>query len=59
MRSDDKKQARLNCIAHFLSLIPSKKVKREKVELPKRCKADEYDDVASIANRRFIGPAEL
>ena len=30
LRSDDKKRARLNCIAHLLSLIPYKKMKREK-----------------------------
>ena len=36
VRSDDKKRARLNCIAHFLSQIPYKKLPREKVKLPKR-----------------------
>jgi polyphosphate kinase 2 (PPK2 family) len=36
LRSDDKKRARLNCIRHILSLIPCKKVPREKVKLPKR-----------------------
>ena len=30
--SDDKKRARLNCIRHILSLIPYKKVPREKIE---------------------------
>ncbi len=55
--SDDKRQARLNCIAHFLSLIPYEKVKRKRVELPKRSKDDEYDDVASIADRTFVGQA--
>ena len=34
LRSDDKKRARLNCIAHILNLIPHKKVPREKVKLP-------------------------
>ena len=28
VRSDDKKRARLNCIAHFLGQIPYKRVKR-------------------------------
>ena len=51
---DDKRRARLNLIAHFLSLIPYKEVPREKVELHKRSKKDAYDDVASIANRRFV-----
>ena len=34
--SDDKKRARLNGLAHILSLIPYEKVKREKVKMPKR-----------------------
>jgi polyphosphate kinase len=54
VRSDDKRRARLNLIAHFLSLIPYEEVPREKVELPKRSKKEAYDDVASIANRRFV-----
>jgi polyphosphate kinase 2 len=54
VRSDDKRRARLNLIAHFLSLIPYEEVPREKVELPKRSKKDAYDDIASIANRRFV-----
>jgi polyphosphate kinase len=54
VRSDDKRRARLNLIAHFLSLIPYQEVRREKVELPKRSKKEAYDDIASIANRRFV-----
>ena len=54
VRSDDKKRARLNCIAQFLSLIPYKKVKREEIELPDRSQKGAYDDVASIAGRRFV-----
>lgn len=52
--SDDKRRARLNCIAHLLSLIPYKKVSREKVKLPKRSSKGEYDDTASLLGRRFI-----
>jgi polyphosphate kinase 2 len=52
--SEDKKRARLNCIAHFLSMIPYKQVKRKSIELPRRDKSEAYDDVASIAGRRFI-----
>jgi polyphosphate kinase len=48
------RRARLNLIAHFLSLIPNEEVPREKVELPKRSKKEAYDDIASIANRRFV-----
>jgi polyphosphate kinase len=54
VRSDDKRSARLNLIAHLLSLIPYEEVRREKVELPKRSKKDAYDDIASIASRRFV-----
>src|SRR6201987_1059833 len=46
VRSDDKKTARLNCISHFLSLIPYRKVPREKVTLPLRKTHVEYDDQA-------------
>jgi len=52
--SDDKRMARLNCISHFLSLIPYKKVKRQAIKIPKRSKAGTYDDQRSIAGRRFI-----
>jgi polyphosphate kinase 2 len=44
VRSDEKRRARLNCIAHLLSLIPYKEVKREAVILPKRLKDKAYDD---------------
>jgi polyphosphate kinase 2 len=53
-RSDDKKRARLNCIAHLLSLIPYKRVPREKVKLPKRSKKGAYDDEATLQGRRFV-----
>lgn len=54
IRSDDKKRARLNCIAHFLQQIPYEKLPKEKIELPKVSKKHEYDDISSIANRRFV-----
>ncbi|HKQ48289.1 MAG TPA: polyphosphate kinase 2 [Phycisphaerae bacterium] len=54
LRSDDKRQARLNCITHLLSLIPYKEVAREKVSLPKRSEKHAYDDQASLKGRRFI-----
>jgi len=54
VRSDDKKRARLNTIAHLLKLIPHKKVDRSKVKLPGRSKKHAYDDEASIARRRFV-----
>jgi polyphosphate kinase len=54
VRSDDKKKARLNCISHLLSLIPYRKVPREKVKLPKRSNKGRYDDEASMKGKRFI-----
>ena len=42
VRSDDKRRARLNIIAHLLDTIPYKKAPREKVKLPKRQKAHGY-----------------
>ena len=54
VRSDDKKRARLNLITHLLGQIPYKRIKTDKIKLGKRAKKYEYDDVASIKNRRFI-----
>jgi hypothetical protein len=57
VRSDDKKRARLNLIKHFLKHIPYERVKREKIELPKRSKKGAYDDQASLRGRRFVPEA--
>jgi len=54
VRSDDKKRARLNTIAHLLKTIPHKRIDRPKVRLPKRSKKHAYDDEATIARRRFV-----
>ena len=54
VRSDDKRRARLNCISHFLSLIPYKGVRREKIKLPKRSQKGQYDDQATMAGRKFV-----
>ena len=54
LRSDDKRRARLNCIAHILSQIPSKKVAREKVKLPKRSMKGAYDDQVTLKSRKFV-----
>jgi len=42
VRADDKRRARLNCIAHFLSMIPYKEIPREEVILPPRQDANGY-----------------
>ena len=36
VQANDKERARLNCIAHLLSIVPWKKIPHEKVTLPKR-----------------------
>ena len=54
VRSDDKKAARLNVIAHILDTVPYKKIPREQVTLPKRSTKGAYDDDRSIARRRFV-----
>jgi polyphosphate kinase len=54
LRSDDKRRARLNCIAHILSLIPYKKVQRSVVKLPQRSNKGQYDDQATLAGRTYI-----
>jgi polyphosphate kinase 2 len=54
VRSDDKKSARLNVISHLLTQIPYKKLKTEKIDLPKRSKKHKYDDEKTMKHRRFI-----
>jgi polyphosphate kinase len=44
VKADDKRRARLNCIAHFLSTIPYEEIPREKVALPPRQKAKGYEE---------------
>jgi polyphosphate kinase 2 len=54
LRSDDKKRARLNGIAHILSLIPYKRIKRDEPKLPKRAMHKKYDDQAPLRGRHFV-----
>lgn len=54
IQSDDKRKARLNCIAHLLSLIPYRSVPRERVKLPARKEKNRYDDRASLKGRNFV-----
>ena len=54
VRSDDKRRARLNCIAHLLRLIPYEKVPRQKIKLPKRSDKGEYDDRETLKDRNFV-----
>lgn len=52
--SNDKKRARLNCIAHLLDSIPYEKLEHEPIELPQRPEQGAYDDEASLTQRRWI-----
>jgi len=54
VRSDDKKAARLNTIAHVLSMIPYKKLPHKKVKLPPRSNKGAYNDTKSLKGRRFV-----
>jgi len=54
VRSDDKKAARLNTIAHILSMIPYKKLPHKKVKLPPRSNKGSYNDEKSLKGRRFV-----
>jgi polyphosphate kinase 2 len=44
VQSNDKERARLNCIAHLLSVVPWKKIPSEKVTLPKRQEPKGYKE---------------
>ncbi|HTA31042.1 MAG TPA: polyphosphate kinase 2 [Candidatus Cybelea sp.] len=48
VNSEDKRRARLNCITHLLSMIPYKRIRREKVQLPKRSDKGRYNDQAML-----------
>ena len=54
IRSDDKRRARLNTIAHLLNLIPHRRIKHAKITLPGRSRKHAYDDEATLRNRRFV-----
>ena len=52
--ADDKKRARLNCIAHLLNQIPYEKVPREEARLPEPDSKGAFDDRATLASRRIV-----
>ncbi len=54
IRSDDKRRARLNCIAHLLEVVPPKRVRRDRVKLPKRSTKGRYNDQASLRGMKFV-----
>ena len=54
IRSDDKRRARLNCIAHLLKSIPFKRLSHRKVRLPTRSRKGRYNDQAPLRGMRFV-----
>jgi polyphosphate kinase 2 len=54
IRSDDKRRARLNCIAHILDTIPHKRLQHDPVRLPKRSTKGRYDDQATLRGMKFV-----
>jgi polyphosphate kinase 2 len=44
LQTDNKERARLNCIAHLLSVVPWKRIPQEKTKLPKRQKPHGYKE---------------
>ena len=54
IRSDDKRRARLNCIAHLLNLIPYKRMPKHKVKLPPLSHKGRYNDQASLRGLKFV-----
>jgi polyphosphate kinase 2 len=54
VRTDNKRRARLNAIAHILSQIPYKRIEKAKVKLPPRSDKRQYDDHTPLKGRRFV-----
>jgi polyphosphate kinase 2 len=52
--SDDKRRARLNCISHLLSQLPTGRVPRPKIKLPRRSTKGAYDDRKTLEGRTFV-----
>ena len=52
--SNDKRRARLNCIAYFLKLIPYKRISRDPVRLPRRSDKGRYNDQAGLRGMEFV-----
>jgi polyphosphate kinase 2 len=54
IRSNDKRRARLNCIAHLLDTIPHKRLRGDKISLPKRSQKGRYNDQAGLRGMKFV-----
>jgi hypothetical protein len=57
LHSNDKKRARLNGIKHILSQIPYKKIKRDKVKLPKRSEKQRYKEKLNLHKVKLVRDA--
>lgn len=54
IRSDDKRRARLNCIAHLLETIPFKQISHRKIKLPKRSNKGRYNDQSGLRGVQLV-----
>jgi polyphosphate kinase 2 len=54
IRSDDKRRARLNCIAHLLKSVPYKRIRKDKVKLPTRSDKGRYNDQTGLRGMKFV-----
>jgi polyphosphate kinase len=54
IRSDDKRRARLSCIAQLLEMIPYKRLRGDKVRLPKRSNKGRYDDQSGLGGVNVV-----
>lgn len=54
VNADDQRAARLNCLSHLLSVIPYHDTGTDPIELPSRGKDNQYDDQATMQNRRYV-----
>jgi polyphosphate kinase 2 (PPK2 family) len=54
VRSDDKRRARLNCIAHLLETIPYKRLPRDKVKLENRVIKRGYNDKKGLRGVKVV-----
>ena len=54
LHSNDKKRARLNGIKHILSQIPYKRIKRDKIKLPRRSNKDRYKDDIGVKKVKLV-----
>jgi len=52
--ADDKKRARLNCISHFLSMIPYQDIEQTEVDLGERSMEGKYDDELDLGARHVV-----